>query len=329
MMTVVFHARQEHSMLRIYLLAIFYCFSTLALAAKAPAIQQDYAVDEIAEDVYVVHGPTEIPGPQNQGFINNPSFIVTSDGVVVIDPGSSVQIGEMLLSHIEKTTPLPVVAVLNTHVHGDHWLGNQAITNRYPQAKIYAHATMAQMLTEGEGQIWIDFMMRLTEGATQGTEVVQPTDTLSGGDILSIGGLDFHIMHQGPAHTRTDLMVYIKQRAVIYLADNGNQNFIVPVQGSFLGNIRALDDAINSGATIFVPGHGRTSDASVAENYRDFLTTIYETTREGYEEGKADFEIRPELLPRLEPWKSWASFDNQLGSLINFAYLEAEAEAFK
>jgi glyoxylase-like metal-dependent hydrolase (beta-lactamase superfamily II) len=36
----------------------------------------------------------------------------------------------------EKITNKPIVAVFNTHVHGDHWLGNQAIVERYPAVKI-------------------------------------------------------------------------------------------------------------------------------------------------------------------------------------------------
>ena len=88
-----------------------------ALAAKAPPLQQQYALDQVAPDVFVVHGPTEAPNPANQGFMNNPSFVITSAGVVVVDPGSSVQTGEMLMAHIEKTTSKPVVAILITHAH--------------------------------------------------------------------------------------------------------------------------------------------------------------------------------------------------------------------
>jgi len=320
---------QENTMLRHLVWILCLLVTHPALAAKAPPLQQQYALDQVAPDVFVVHGPTEAPNPANQGFMNNPSFVITSAGVVVVDPGSSVQTGEMLMAHIEKTTSKPVVAILITHAHGDHWLGNQAIVAKYPLVKIYAHPHMAKLVEQGEGETWIDFMSRLTEGATNGTRAVGPTHRMSDGDILSFGDLSFEVIEQGRAHTTTDIMLYVKQRALIFLADNANQNFIVPVEGSFQGNIRALDRAINSGAKIFIPGHGKTADVSIARSYRDFLTTIYTTTKAGYDDGKADFEIRPELLPRLERWKDWSGFEGQLGQLINFAYLEAEAESFK
>ena len=320
---------EKHSMLRLFFLSLCLFMSSQALASKAPPIHKNYPLDEVAPGVFVLHGPTEAPNLDNQGFINNPSFILTNEGVVVVDPGSSVQIGEMLMSNITNTTSKPVVAVFNTHVHGDHWLGNEAITAKYPSVKIYAHPTMSKMIEEGEGERWIDFMLDLSQGATAGTKAVGPTHSLNDGDVLTIGEISFQIIHQSKAHTKTDIMIYVKERAVIYLSDNGNQNFIVPVEGSFQGNIAALNDAINSGAKIFIPGHGKTSGPEVARHYLNFLTTIYETTRVAYEEGKSDYEIRPDLLPKLEYWKNWAGFENQLGLLINFAFLEAESADFE
>lgn len=316
-------------MLRLLLLSICIFASSQSLAGKAPPIHNNYSLEEVADGVFVVHGPTEPPNKQNQGFMNNPSFVLTTDGVVVIDPGSSVQTGEMLMMHIAKTTTKPVIAVLNTHVHGDHWLGNQAIVALYPSVKIYGHPEMSKMINEGEGETWIDFMFRLTEGATEGTKVVGPTHPLNEGDVLKIGGLSFQAMGPGKAHTNTDLMIYVQEKSVIYLSDNGNKDFIVPVEGSFRGNIKALDLAIKSGARVFIPGHGATSDSSVASRYRDFLSIVYETTKAGFEEDKADYEIRPQLMPKLEFWKNWTGFDGQIGQLINFAYLEAEAADFE
>ena len=49
------------------------------------------------------------------------------DGVILVDPGSTYQVGKQVLAEIKKVTTKPVVAVFNTHIHGDHWLGNQAI----------------------------------------------------------------------------------------------------------------------------------------------------------------------------------------------------------
>ena len=77
-----------------------------------------------------------------------------------------------------------------------------------------------------------------------------------------------------------------------------------------------------------MPGHGPSGGPEVAERYRDYLHTVYSTAQYGVEEGLADFEIRPVLLPKLAPWEKWAGFDEELGKHINGAFLEAEAAAF-
>ena len=120
----------------------------------------------------MIHGPTELPSPSNQGFMNNPAFVVTDEGVVVIDPGSSVQVGEMVLARIEKVTDKPILAVFNSHIHGDHWLGNQAIRAKYPDVPIYGHERVPPKVEAGAGTEWVDLMLSMTEKATAGTGVV-------------------------------------------------------------------------------------------------------------------------------------------------------------
>ena len=65
---------------------------------------RDYPVDRIAARTYVIHGPMGYFSVANQGFMNNPGFVVTGEGVVVIDPGSSVQAGRMVMKQIRNVT---------------------------------------------------------------------------------------------------------------------------------------------------------------------------------------------------------------------------------
>jgi len=70
---------------------------TLGYAGERGPAVPDYPADRIAKNVYVIHGPLTTPNPENQGFMNNPGIVITGAGVVIIDPGSSVQSGEMVL----------------------------------------------------------------------------------------------------------------------------------------------------------------------------------------------------------------------------------------
>lgn len=143
---------------------------TLVLAAglvacsKSPELSGTYPPVKLTERVYVIHGPNDHPTPANQGFMNNPGFVITNKGVVVIDPGSSVQVGNMVLKAIAGVTQEPVVAVFNTHIHGDHWLGNDAIRRVWPKAVIYAHPAMIRA-TAVEGEMWLNIMNAATDKA--------------------------------------------------------------------------------------------------------------------------------------------------------------------
>ncbi len=297
--------------------------------AKAPPLRQSYVPQEVAPGTYVIHGPRALPNPENQGFMNNPAFILTPAGVVVIDPGGTVQAGEMVLAQIRNVTDRPVIAVFDTHVHGDHWLGNQAIVEAYPEAVRYAHPRAIERIEAGEGAEWLDLMMRLTEGASAGTRVVPPQRPLDEGEVVELGGLHFRVLHGGKAHTDTDIMILVPEKRLIFLGDNAGNGRVLRLQGSFRGNIAELERALDSGAEVFVPGHGPTGGREVAVQYRDLLKTLYETVQAGYEEGKADFEIRPRLLPKLTAWQDWSGFEHELGGLISAAYLEAEAADFE
>jgi glyoxylase-like metal-dependent hydrolase (beta-lactamase superfamily II) len=302
--------------------------TALALQKAAP-LRGEWNPEQVAPGVYVIHGPTELPSPSNQGFMNNPAFVVSDAGVVVIDPGSSVQVGEMLLERIGRVTDKPVLAVFNSHIHGDHWLGNQAIRARYPDVPIYGHERVAPKVVAGAGTEWIELMLRLTDNATAGTEVVKPDQPVRDGDEFTIGGLTYRVMNNDKAHTDTDIMLHLKELDVMFLGDNAGHGRILRLEGgSFPGNIEALEHALATEATVFIPGHGPSGGREVAERYRDYLQTLYSTVEQGVEDGLADFEIRPLLMPKLEPWSQWAGFDIELGRHINGAYLEAEAAAF-
>ena len=303
-------------------------FAGIAQAQKAPPIEAKWKPEQVAEGVYVIHGPLETPSASNQGFMNNPGFVLTGEGVVVVDPGGSVQVGEMVLEVIAQVTDKPVIAVFNSHVHGDHWLGNQAIRDRYPDVKIYGHPNMIEAINYGAGDEWMVMAMRMTEGAVAGTEVVNANMPITDGDSVEIGGLVFDIYHNGKAHTNSDIMIHIPARQVMFTGDNASVNRLVRNEGSVKGNIEALENAAKTQTKMFVPGHGPSSpDAS--NIYMGYLKAAYAQVTKGYEEGMSDFEMKPMVAAALGGYKNWSDFDRLLGKHINSIYMEIEAAEFE
>lgn len=298
-----------------------------AMAEKAPPIDSQWKPDQIAEDVYVIHGPLETPNPENQGFMNNPGFIITEAGVVVVDPGGSVQVGDMVLREIAKLTDKPVIAVFDSHVHGDHWLGNAAIVSKYPDVKIYGHPNMIEEVDHGAGDEWMVMAMRMTDGAVDGTEVVNANTPANDGDSIEIGGLTFNIFHNGKAHTNTDIMIHVPQKQVMFLGDNASVNRMIRNEGSVQGNIDALEGAVKTQTKVFVPGHGP-SGPEGANTYLTYLKAAYAEVRKGYDDDMSDFEIKPVAAAALASYKNWSDFDRMIGKHVNSIYMEIEASEF-
>ncbi len=295
---------------------------------NAPAIQADFPLTKLTERVFVIHGPNEIPNKTNQGFMNNPAFVLVRNGVVVIDPGSSKQVGDMLLKRIASVTKDPVIAVLNTHIHGDHWLGNDAIQRAYPKAVIYAHPKMMEKAA-AEGQNWLRLLNQLTENGIKGTKAVVPSFGVENDETLALGGMHFRIHHTGVAHTDGDIMVEVVEDKVMFMGDNAVVERTARLDdGHFLGNIEACEAALRTNARHFVPGHGKSNGRAVVTAYRDWLKALYGSVKKYYAQGLSDFEMKDKVVAELKPYQHWATFDSEVGKLISLAWLQVEQSSF-
>ena len=301
-----------------------------ALASKeAPGIRAKFEAEQISDHVYVIHGPKGFPNAMNQGFMNNPVIISTSEGLVIIDPGSSVQVGRMVLQHAAAISDQPVVAAFATHIHGDHWLGNQAITEKYPDAKLYAHPDLIESAQAGAAETWLDLMNQLTAGATEGTQIVIPNNPVEDGDNIMIGDVTFEIHHKGKAHTTNDIGIIIAPDNVLVTGDLVfNRRLGRMDDGSFLGLIETLDHLIGLNPEKVIPGHGQTSDVSIVQAMRDLHHAIYSTVETEYESGKSDFEMKDVVVENTMPFQKWDGYKDGIGRLVSLGYLEVEENEF-
>lgn len=288
-----------------------------------------YPLKKIANNTYVVHGPLEYPNKKNKGFMNNPGFVVTSNGVVVIDPGSSVQVGRMLIKKIETVTKNPVTHVLNTHIHGDHWLGNQAFAEAYPDVIIMAHSEMIKRAKAGAADQWVSLMSKSTGGATNGTRAVIPNKTVKDEQVFKIGGIEFRIHAPEKAHSFTDIMIEVVEERVVFLGDNVLFKRLPRMDdASFKGNIKACQIALKLDAKTYVPGHGISGGKEIVVPFMNYLKIINAEVAKYYEAGMTDFEMKPKILLKLEKYFKWSGFHDEMGKHISLAVLEYERDAF-
>ncbi|PCJ88367.1 MAG: MBL fold metallo-hydrolase [Thiotrichaceae bacterium] len=323
-------------MKKLFTAAIF-CLAIAPIAGHSHNVQIPKNIDELVltkmtDSVYVVHGIIGMPDKNNKGFISNSGFVVSSEGVVIVDTGGSLQIGEMLLQKIQEVTSKPVIAVFNTHLHGDHWLGNVAFRKAYPDVPIYAHERAIERLSNGEAEQWLDIFTQATNNTIEGTTIVLPDHALKGGESIDIAGSTYKIHHTGHAHTDNDIMIEYPKDKTLFSGDIVIYGSMVsgarPEDFSAKGQIKAVEYALSLPIDIYVPGHGPTGGREIPEATKRFLEVLYASVQRYYDEGLEDFEMRDKVIADLKEFSDWSGFD-RIGSLINSVYLQVEAAEFE
>jgi glyoxylase-like metal-dependent hydrolase (beta-lactamase superfamily II) len=298
---------------------------------RGPAIK-DHPLQQLSKHVWMIYSPDGFPTPENQGMMCNLTFIDTAKGIVVVDTGASVQIGEMAIRQLRKTLKKPVIAIINTHYHGDHWLGNDAFSAAYKGIPIYAHPGTIKEIQGIQGNLWRTLLEQWTNQATAGTKVVAPSRPLEHGSELKFGDVTLRMHHYGKAHTPYDLCVEVVEDKLTCIGDLAMDRRIANMDdGSYVGTFKAYD-ALEKDvrSTIWLPGHGKPS-ATVLKWNRELFEGIYRPCEQAIKDGLPLEDAKAQVLkdPRVASRaRDTAGFEANIGKYVSLAYLEAEAAGF-
>jgi glyoxylase-like metal-dependent hydrolase (beta-lactamase superfamily II) len=286
-----------------------------------------FKFEKVNDNVYVMHGPVVGPNQENQGFMNNPALIEAEHGLIVIDPGGNYNVGKKILVEIEKVSNKPIIAVINTHKHGDHWFANKAIVEKYPQVDIFAHPHMIKVSKEGEAEVWYGILNRATKGNLEGTKAFAfPTKELKNGEEVEIDGQKFVVGHPAVGHTDTDLIIKHVNSKTLFLGDNLMKGRLgsFDESSSIFGNIELLEQIKkDTNCTLYVPGHGVSGKKDETINpFLNYLKLLVEEGQKAYDDDKESYEIKDEVLKKLEWMKDWDAFEKNTAAHLNKTMLE-------
>ena len=218
----------------------------------------------------------------------NAGFIVTSEGVVVIDALASPRQGEALLRTIRGVTRQPVRWLVLTHHHPDHTFG--AIVLRRAGAKVIAHPDTRVLAAEGGPDALVaDWVRVVGLDAMRGFEFANvPDRPVTGADTLRLGGRTIVVTHPGPAHTAGDLMVWLPRERVLFAGDLLIEDGVtMVVDGSARALKHGLDRIEGLAARVVVPGHGAipTRPNELVARTRAYITGLASDMRAAIERG--------------------------------------------
>lgn len=280
-------------------------------------------MSEVADGVYVHHGVHEDLDEGYHGDIANIGFIVGSKGVAAIDTGGSLKVGKQLREAIRKVTDLPVLYVINTHVHPDHIFGNAAFSGDKPQFVGHAKLGNAMELRKDaymrSNQSWLgdDF---------SGSELVKPTIAVENTLELDLGGRTLQLKAYPVAHTNTDLTVLDSKTNTLWTGDLLFIERIPSIDGDIKGWLDVIQNLKTISAAKVVPGHGpvvHDGPKAFADEER-YLSTLLNDVRNSIKTGEP-MEKAMDTAAASEKDK-WQLFNIVNRRNVNLIYPELEWE---
>jgi glyoxylase-like metal-dependent hydrolase (beta-lactamase superfamily II) len=236
------------------------------------------------------------------GSGGNIGLSVGDDGAFLVDD-QYAPLSAKILAAVKTVTPHPVKFVVNTHWHGDHTGGNEAMGKA--GAVIVAHLNVRKrMSTEQFNQI---FNRRTPPSPAGALPVVTFTDSIT----LHVNGDDLVAFHIPPAHTDGDAIIHFVKANVIHMGDayfNGNYPFVDVSSGGHVNGVIAAADrvlAVCNADTRIIPGHGPVSNCDELRAYRNVVATVRDRVQAEVRRGRTLEQIRDAGLTR--------EFDEQWG----------------
>lgn len=293
------------------------------LALPAQADYQPRA-DKVVDNVYAIVGPTTGRSADNDALNANSGFIVTHEGVILIDSGASALGAKKLAAAIRQVTDQPVRWVINTGVQDHRWLGNDYFAGLGAEtiALERTAANQEQFAAQHMQMLGVSLGKRL-----DGTRPLPAVRRLSSDDVtLDIGGETLSLRYTD-AHFSGDAWVWLPKHNVLF---SGDLVFVDRLLGVLpWSSVRNSQKAFHAMETLnpgrIIPGHGQVCDLAKAKrdtgDYGDFLANVV---------GKAarDMESLPDTLQKyadLPQFKHLELYEMLHRANMSRAFTEFEA----
>lgn len=277
----------------------------------------------INDRVYALLGPIQHANPQNQGYMINSSVIIGDRGVILVDSGGTREVGLHIAKAIRRITRKPVTHVINTHPHGDHYLGNIAFAG----TNVISSEKCRAAVQEG-GYEWLALMEQMVGRRFPDTRPVAaglayPEESRT---EITLLGIPLVLWVPPGSHTAGDLIVYLPQDKVLVTGDVVVNGIVPVMQDAGIQNwIDTLGEILRLDARVIVPGHGDLMTMKEVEALQSAIARFYAGVKTAVDKGLHEGEIRKAL-----DLADWETLERAyvIGRNINRAYLEIENTSF-
>ncbi len=242
-------------------------FANENIADQYPASLLYSAPVEFIPGVFSAIGATAPATYENAGHNNNLSFIITGEGVVVMNAGASYGLAAALHEEIKARTDEPVVAVFNENGQGHAMLGNSYWAEQ--GVPIIAHVDAAAAFAD-RGYQSLQAAEQVVKDRNAGTTIVPPTETFTDEYTLDLGDYRIEARYLGPAHSPGDIVVWLPNQSLVISGDMAFHERMLPIfEDTYTRDwLETWDNEFEPlNATYVIPGHGHPTNMDQVRLY--------------------------------------------------------------
>lgn len=289
---------------------------------------------KIAPDTYFLYANIAEVDDKNRGFNGNAGFVVTSEGIVVIDSLGTPRLGKRLIATVRKVSKLPIKYLILTHNHPDHSYGAIAFKS-IPGIRIIGHEGTLKYLDSENMHGSVAFRRSFIAPDMKGFKGVSP-DILVGGKRFDhydfkLGGKTFAVYNTGQHHSFGDLVVHQVEDRQLWISDLAFNNRSTYMGDGHSGEVLEAMDWLRKNfpdTRLMIPGHGsaQTAPFPMVEKTYSYVKRLRDDMRAAVKSGQ-DLATAVKASDFAD-WHDAPLYHENHKKNANFIYLEMEQELF-
>jgi len=246
-------------------------------------------------------------------------FVVTQEGVVMIDSCNSPLHSRNMLAAIKKVTDKPIVFLIDTETHSDH-TANHFIFS--PPATVINHvgagAAMKKEYSPKRAETLAAKSAELRD-ALKGEKMIPPHIEYKDRMTINLGEQTFELIYLKNVHSDADTAIWLPKERVLFASSAANVRRFLNLRPSVvIPDVLASYKLMKSlNPEIVITGHGPPTTTKVFDEYEGFYTLLLKRVGAMAAQGKSLAEIKKELkMPEYADWHD----QERLGPNIDAAY---------
>jgi glyoxylase-like metal-dependent hydrolase (beta-lactamase superfamily II) len=306
---------------------------TINMAADA-STDQPLPFYRIGENTFFLYGNIATTDEQNRGLNANAGFIVTPEGVIVIDTLGTPRLGHRLIATIRTVTDRPIRYVIITHNHPDHAYGSAAFQG-LEGVTIITHKGSLDYTQSDVQTRSVEYRRELLGNDMEGFEPVKADLYLDlprfGSHRIALGDQLIDIYNTGRHHSYGDLVVHQVNDGILWISDLAfNQRTTFLGDGDSEKILEAQDWLMKrfGDAKLMVPGHGSAQHPPfpMVEKTHRYVERLRESMRAAVEN---DIPLMDAVDQADFPdWRDTRLYESNQRANANFIYREMEQQFF-